>query len=542
MKLAGKILKGIVKTSINIDLNNDGKSDGKISPTIPDIKLPDYFKNASSKVLIFDDLERCSIEIPNILGYINQFIENKGTKVIILGNEEQIIKDEKGKTIDDSRRYINIKEKVIGKSFNIEADFELAYTYFINQVNNKKTKKIIITNKSIVKETYNIAGYMNLRHLRQTILDFERLLDFFPVKAIRKNDFLLHILKLFFAISFEIKKGSIIENEIPKLFRYDFWIRQTDEPKTNYQVVREKYSVFDDFHNHNEYLIWTSFLKFGKIDNQLFEESIQNSIYFQDENTPNWVKLWRFRDLEDDEFKPLFDLIFDDFKESKIENKYVVVHITGILIHLAEIKLINQNKIEIIKLGKKNLESLKSKGLLRLNRFENFPGKEGYSLGYKSRGNNEFMEFIIFARELANKATEENLSKKADILLLKMKPTSIVEFGQQLFLDDSSDNFYFDIPILVHFQISKFVKAYLELPNKDKSRIAYILDKRYKCHDYNNNLFPELKWLLELQKTLKKERQKLLGTISGHIIEDTILKSIEKAIIELKKVSREKKQ
>lgn len=63
MKLAGKLLKGLIKTTIKVDFDNDGKENGQISSTIPDINLPSFLKNIDSKILVFDDLERCSIEI-----------------------------------------------------------------------------------------------------------------------------------------------------------------------------------------------------------------------------------------------------------------------------------------------------------------------------------------------------------------------------------------------------------------------------------------------------------------------------------------------
>ena len=47
MALAGKVLKGILKTTLKIDL---GKDEAIINSSIPDIDLPDYLKN-TEKVL-----------------------------------------------------------------------------------------------------------------------------------------------------------------------------------------------------------------------------------------------------------------------------------------------------------------------------------------------------------------------------------------------------------------------------------------------------------------------------------------------------------
>ena len=48
--------------------------------------LPNYDNN----VIIFDDLERCGCSINEVLGYINNFVENSEASVILVANEEEI--------------------------------------------------------------------------------------------------------------------------------------------------------------------------------------------------------------------------------------------------------------------------------------------------------------------------------------------------------------------------------------------------------------------------------------------------------------------
>ena len=58
-KLASQILKGTLKATIKVDLDDDSKSDGSIAGGIPKIELPDYLKINDNFILVFDDLERC---------------------------------------------------------------------------------------------------------------------------------------------------------------------------------------------------------------------------------------------------------------------------------------------------------------------------------------------------------------------------------------------------------------------------------------------------------------------------------------------------
>ena len=71
-----------------------------------DLKEPKWSKmfesiNLKNKLIIFDDLERTNIDIFEFLGYINNLVEIDGVKVLLIANEDELIKydnviDEKG--------------------------------------------------------------------------------------------------------------------------------------------------------------------------------------------------------------------------------------------------------------------------------------------------------------------------------------------------------------------------------------------------------------------------------------------------------------
>ena len=69
----------------------------------------------NDKVLCFDDLERCQIPIKELFGFINDFVEHKNLKCLILADAIKI---------DDNAQYLKIKEKVIGRELNYEPELE----------------------------------------------------------------------------------------------------------------------------------------------------------------------------------------------------------------------------------------------------------------------------------------------------------------------------------------------------------------------------------------------------------------------------------
>ena len=151
----------------------------------PDINLADYLTDTSNCILVFDDLERCELDLQVILGYINYFIEKDGYKVIIVADEGKLISKESSN--GDHYNYIDIKEKLIGKTVQIEPDVSKVFDSFINElfpavsahelVANDTIKKILKNNKENIIQTFQQSKHENLRSLRKCILDLKQWIE-----------------------------------------------------------------------------------------------------------------------------------------------------------------------------------------------------------------------------------------------------------------------------------------------------------------------------------------------------------------------------
>jgi hypothetical protein len=214
MEIAGKLFKGLLKASIKFDLDNDGRDDGSVNLQVPDI--PDYLKNVGERILIFDDLERCKIDLVDIFGYINQFLEHQGLRIIIIADESRL----ESKNPD----YKSNKEKLVGKTFNIAPDFENALKSFASEVKEPIIKKFLDNHIDFIKGLYiNKANRENLRTLRNMVLDLKRIFACFPSKAKENPEILKDILKFLILFSTEISNTKIESNDIVRLvneYRY----------------------------------------------------------------------------------------------------------------------------------------------------------------------------------------------------------------------------------------------------------------------------------------------------------------------------------
>lgn len=101
--LAKTILKGVTNY-FNIDISGGTKEWEKLSNIV----------NLNNKLLIIDDLERHdpSFSVMEILGFINNLCENDKVKVLLVCDENSLIKV--GLNEKDFEKYKRIKEKTIG--------------------------------------------------------------------------------------------------------------------------------------------------------------------------------------------------------------------------------------------------------------------------------------------------------------------------------------------------------------------------------------------------------------------------------------------
>ena len=131
---AGSILASYIESKINISFS-------ELVKLLSDINLKD-------KLIIFDDLERCSISLEEILGFINTLVEHNQIKVLIIANEKELKQND---------TYAKIKEKLIYQTFKYLPDLEELYDKLIIEENEEITKnKTFFINELKRKNHYNI--------------------------------------------------------------------------------------------------------------------------------------------------------------------------------------------------------------------------------------------------------------------------------------------------------------------------------------------------------------------------------------------------
>ena len=560
MVLAEKVFKGLLKGALKIDLNNDGKEDGTWTFSIPDIDIPDKFKDSNYSLLIFDDLERCNIDIKNILGYINSFVESQSLKVVILANEEEI---------DANKKYYKrIKEKLIGKTFEISPDFIGASNDFLKQITNQRIKTILSNNINLIKDLFAQAECKNLRILNQIFLDFERIFKQLPEKAQNKSELIQEILKLLIIFSIEISSGKLKAQDICQI--HEKLVKELasasaqkinpqnniNENKNNikcdvlfkkiFDKYANSYNIYSiNFFNSNQFfpglLWWQHFFDKGIIDKNILNEVISTSKYFQSENTPDWLKLWHYNRHSDEDFQKILNQVYSDYTNMIFEDIGIIKHITGLFLLFSEFKVYIKNKTDILNEAKNYIDKLKRSGKLDTKyRDDTFGAYMG--LGFQSKDYQEFKDFEKYVKQCQEEVRLQNMPNEANKLLNIMQ-NNITNFRPIICITSSSyldiEETYHDVPIFKYLSPKKFMETILMLSNENKSYIFSSLQERYSIKGMFEKLVDELDFLEEVQKLLLAEITQRQEKISGYILHHLNEYYLKGTIDHLKQVQNE---
>lgn len=537
----GKIAKQLLKGTLKIDLDGDGRDDGNVSIQIPNFK-PEDLLNTKDYILIFDDLERCSINIINLLGYINHFVEHQSYKLILIANEEELIKNEK--EVEKTEKYTLIKEKLIGKTFEFISDALSAYDSFLTELENTNNIKenILEKEKSNILELFEKLESKNLRALRQTLLDFERFYDEVLVNHQSKEELIKDILYWFFLFSFEIRQGNNHILDLPKLseeYHSLTYNKKEDEAeKTKYKSFLNKYNLNDNSNVIISFDLWKEILLNSNIQKDEIDLSLRNSKYYFDENTPSWRKLTNWYNLGDDEFEELLKDVYKRFCDNEYKDYKHFKLVASMLLFFQEEKLFIIDFEELFTLIKKNFKSLFDESSLNFKDVY-FIKNEHDGNHYQNKGyfeSDSFKEFKQYIDEFLKVQKILNLKNDSQLIIEAIKEQNHKKVFE--LLEGKNDRRiidYKDKPILSQINIDDLFNSLMKTNGITMHYFGGIIKDRY---DYRTKeLLSEETFLRELLGKIDNYLEKNEVKVSSYNLEKEVKSNL---IIALERIEKNK--
>ena len=496
------------------------------------IDYADFF-TTDDKVLCFDDLERANVDVIDILGYINNFVEHDHIKTIIICNEKELstklkssnlemktfiatyLLDKQGelnkadkpmvekiqnkieRVFDKANDYERIKEKLIGETFEYAPKFD----YIINGIlmryeNDPDLIRFLRENTKLIISTFERSGTRNLRILKHSLNDFKKIYEMLNKSYPNTSYRIIQTMLIFtIAISFEIKAGKITKDKFVNIKDNEeyrailvssrvlmdnrqFYIKEFDS--NYYYNFKADYRFFKFI----EYYVRTRIFDMKLFKNDM--ETIRNTV--DTENLPGYRRLlteeyWK---ISDDEFDKVIDSIIEDVKGGNIE-LIDMVKIYAYFSYFSKKNLIDDDikTLKSLFFNGMNISSLKSKYCENVDEELSKIAVDVWA---------EDLEDILRHFNSLNAQLQDKMYKEKAEEIFKCIPMRMEQF-YELF-----DRECMNIPIFKYYDVFQLFQRISCASNED---IVLIKEKLLnRAEKYTKEIEPEMKNIKQLKQVL----------------------------------------
>ncbi|MBD5101214.1 MAG: hypothetical protein HDT27_00660 [Subdoligranulum sp.] len=234
--IAKVVAKGVMSKALGVDLSPDSDDFQKLYQSI----------DLSNKLIILEDIERSKIDILGILGYVNNLTEQDNAKVLLIANEQELLKyhysepDNKGKTYqipdDTTMKYLRAKEKTISDTINFVGDMSGAVSNIIHSF-----KCNTLDTFDTEEEIERIIGIMkihNSSNLRSLLFACQKTFDIYEKLGSIDCDIARTIFFSIISFSMKIKNGYFPEWDGTNYISIDLGIRDMPLYRLCYDYIR----------------------------------------------------------------------------------------------------------------------------------------------------------------------------------------------------------------------------------------------------------------------------------------------------------------
>jgi hypothetical protein len=473
--------------------------------------LTDISSKFKDRLYVFDDLERCALSVQQVMGYINEFVEHEGCKVIIIANEN---------SIKEKPEYLDRREKTVGKVLEVQSAVHHALAFFISNVEDADTRTFLQVRTEQIGNLFAQSNSHNLRVLQQTLWDFERLYK--VIDPTRKgNDAAMRVLlSLIFSLSFEVKSGRLNQQEVASRFEYQWFsfIKETkkDKPLTRMEESILRYEGVDltDAILSNEVCIDILFK--GLLRPSDIDSCIAASPHFQEstEQLP-WRLVWNLMDVPDDVFTKALTKMEQQFVDHEFIIPGETLHVFGLRLWTASEGLLGISRAKAFEQNRAYVDYMFEQGKLDHLEPETWPSSlSGYGgLVMQQEQTDDFKELVNYYDEKRKQARLNQHPVWGEEVLSDMKNN--VDIFSKIALQNGVRNPYYQIPVLGTIEPAKFVQTWLSMQPSAQKSLAIALDGRYIHGTLNGALQTELPWLHQVK--VEAEKQLVSATSAAQV-------------------------
>lgn len=459
----------------------------------------DVLLKLDDKVLVIDDLERCAMKIPDVMGFLNSLVEHENLKVIILANEQEI---------PDKDVYEKQKEKLVGKTITVQADPSEVLEKLRSELKTEIVREVVERDKAALLATFNACEKPNFRSLRAILEDFERLIECVDPRLREKPEALKQLLLYMVATGCEARRGSlqrgVLKHLRTSLFPSNLFSKQEKAPADK---------LFDQLKSQYLDVKWTdpivgpehlSALFFeGRINVAKINEGLaRHPEVVGQKALPAWRVLWEWGKLSNTEYQKARADLLNELKDRTITQPTLVLHVAGIVLSLLKYNdpILGADVLPDQYFSEYVAKLLEDGVFGAENGAFTFGGMAGAGLAYQSYDTKEFQVIHAMVKKASEEAERRRLQTLAGEYVARLAEStdsysSLYEHGVQ-------DGNYAATPLLHHIAVEDFAQL-LIVDSRSNDQLFASLIKRYE-HDYAGRqaLVKEYNWTDELKTHL----------------------------------------
>ena len=394
-KLVGygsKTLNGIsrfISTKLGANLDDVPGNELEISAEklFSIMKLEERFSEwvVEDQVIVFDDLERIKMEPTRLLGYLNNLLEHKNCKIILISNEEQLERKE------DNNDYFKMVEKVVFQRFKIAPCLDDYIDTLISSYETEHNDYALFlrNNTETIKNNFSFIGGNNFRSTHKAIYQFCRLFELIKQHEVkRREEALIMLFSFFCTLSFsrfsneDLTKICLAEEH--KQIPWEDVIISTREKNKNsalaeaieeitesdeadVRISKAQKQIFSGPNaNQFNYIykdllprqVWKELILDEIFDEKKITISLLNSRFMIDYKDPSYLQLRGFEKLSPDVFTEQHQGLMDEITRAGFKSLGEIMEVLITLHHIENNGLIDPVSSEVLLQLKKQVSTL----------------------------------------------------------------------------------------------------------------------------------------------------------------------------------------
>ena len=469
----------------------------------------------ADRTLIFDDLERSTMSLEEMLGVISMYLDHLGFRVILIADEEKLKEKYDG--------YLKAKEKIIGHTISVRPMTEVAFDSFIMETDGG-SRKLIKDQKESILSAFAASECASLRVLRHIIRDISRLYQALKPEHRANKEALKEITELFVALGVEFRMGRLqakdLEGRMEVHLRFQLLrdANNTDNANTPAFIkAADKYPTIDLTNQILNDSVLLEIFEHGVFNPETIQGSVEDSPHFTKlEALPAWRRIINFDELDDNTLNEALQIMEKQFKDREIIDSGEMLHVFALKLLMASERISKQDLNAVREECLQYIEDVLQTGKLPpreleynwLDRFTD--GYDGYSYWVRKEYKEHFDEILKRLIDAREKALERKFPEFVENLFEILNRDGI-EFYRMVCHTEGHDSPYALIPVFSSIEPEKFVDAWLAAPRTAWGWVRRALEARLAPHGIIGALQPEKEWAIEVMRILEQKRDALTG-------------------------------